>query len=132
VLVRLLSDFTDEKEESILSPLHSVVLALVTTYMGYSVAEQYRRSHRSWQAIVSRLSFKWETGTPLHANNLSSTTWVHPWTAFRDAGVMMEMVDYMERNSSQVDTVRPDTLRVVAIRMRFESLKALTRRFSVR
>jgi hypothetical protein len=90
-------------------------------YMVYSAAEQFRRNHRSWQAIVDRLSFDWNAGMDFGVPALEK-----PWTAFRDAGVMMEMADYIERHAREFDATALDSLRVTALRLRFQSLRALT------
>ncbi len=106
----------------ILIPLQAALLTLVTTYLVYSVTEQFRRSHRSWQAIVSRLSFDWNAGTAFCVPALEK-----PWTAFRDAGVMMEMADYIERHAREFDASALESLRIAALQMRLQSLMALTR-----
>ena len=109
--VRLLGVISGTRRQDILIPLQLVLLALITTYMVYCASDQYRRNHRSWQAIVNRLSFA---------------------TAFRDAGVMMEMADYVERHANEFDSASLETLRCTAIQLRVESLMALARRSPVR
>jgi len=104
----------------ILIPLQIALLALTATFMIYCATDQYRRSHRSWQAIVDRLSFARDSAASLDSYGAAS-----PWTAFRDAGVMMEMADYAERHGREFDTASLETLRSTAIQLRFESLVAL-------
>ena len=112
----------------ILLPLQAALLTLVATFMVLSVTGQYRRSHRSWQAIVSRLSVECDGRTALHASRNINLALAHPWTAFRDAGVMMEMADYIERHSPEIDAASLQSLRLTAIQMRFLSLRALISR----
>jgi hypothetical protein len=110
----------------ILIPLQLVLLALITAYMVYFATEQYRRNHRSWHAIVNRLSFAW------NGASLNLGVAVSPWTAFRNAGVMMEMADYLEGHAQEFETASLETLRCTAIHLRFESLLALARRSPLR
>jgi hypothetical protein len=106
----------------ILIPFQAALMALITAYMVYSAAEQFQRNHRSWQAIVSRLSFDWDAGMAWGSPSLEK-----PWIAFRDAGIMMEMADYIERHAREFDAAALDSLRATALQLRFQSLRALTR-----
>jgi hypothetical protein len=48
-----------------------------------------------------------------------------PWAAFHDAGVLMEMADYAERNAINFDPVRAQAVRISAIQLRFAAAGAI-------
>jgi hypothetical protein len=98
--------------------------------------EMHRRNHRSWPAIVARMSpecrLAWSataSSQPEAVNFLSAKS---PWAAFRDAGVMMEMADFAERNAMNLDPVRVQAVRIRAIQLRFAALESMVRRRSFR
>jgi hypothetical protein len=93
-------------------------------YLVYSCVELRRRNQRSWQAIVSGLSPAWSAA----GSNVVSSGSNKLWTLYRDAGVMMEIADYAQRNGSNLDNRSIEQLRGDAFRMRFNVLKAFVTR----
>lgn len=84
---------------------------MTAIYLGYSAAELHRRNQRSWQTIVSSLV----TDSDADAG---------PWVAYRNAGVMMEMADYLERNARGFDAQDLRELRSHALQLRFYALRS--------
>jgi len=83
-----------------------------------------RRNQRSWLAIVRRFSPAW---------NAAGSTLVSPGSnqlraLYRDAGEVMELVDYAERNGRNLDNRSIQELRSDALRIRFSALKAFVLR----
>jgi len=80
-----------------------------------------RRLCRSWQAIASRLSPACcETAT-----NPSSLRKIEPSVRYRDAGLMMELAEYAERNARNLDPVLIADLRSDALQIRIRTLRAV-------
>jgi hypothetical protein len=113
-LVLLRTKAQGRERKTILIPVQILVYAVIATYLVYAAADFHRRNHRSWQAIVSRLS-----------PDASAAT--RPRRQFRNAGVMMEMADYIERNARDFDAMSLLAFRANALRMRFAALGALIR-----
>jgi hypothetical protein len=54
------------------------------------------------------------------------STWARtPRVAFRDAGVLMEMADYIEHNSTSCDSTRLELVRTAALHLRFAAAGAI-------
>ena len=94
-------------------------------------AKMHRRNQRSWQAIVGRMSSEGEaasrTSSPGSGEALGALWSGQARAAFRDAGVLMEMADYAERNAWP-DAARMQAVRVAAVQMRMAAAKAMIRR----
>jgi hypothetical protein len=97
--------------------------------MSSSFLEMHRRNHRSWPAIIDRMSPDnrpaWSLPTTAQPERPVSISINSPWAAFRDAGVLMEMADYAERNGSSFDPGRLQAIRVTAIQLRFAAAGAI-------
>ena len=96
-------------------------------YLVYSWVELRRRNQRSWPAIVSRLSPAWNAA----GNYIVSPGSNKLWALYHDAGVLMELADYAERNDRNLDNRSIQELRGDALRMRFSALKAFVTRSSL-
>src|SRR6266536_1331174 len=101
----------------ILYPLPILVPALVAIYLGHRTTLLHHRNMQSWESLVARLHPKWSVGGERRL-----------WGMFREAGVMLEMADYAERNGTSVDLAIVNTLRRDALRIRIDVLKALVGR----
>ena len=99
-------------------------------------AQMHLRNHRSWEAISARMSpecrLAWTTTAPARAEALDAIWIKSPWAAFRDAGLLMEMADYAERNSLSEDSARMQTVRASALQLRLAATGAMIRRISLR
>jgi predicted Ser/Thr protein kinase len=115
------------ENKTILIPLQFAVCAAITLYLVHCRVELQRRNQRSWQQIVSRFSPALQSIET--ARRISATA---PRVAFRNAGVMMEIADYAERNSSGLDIAAIEGLRSHALSVRFSALKSFGRRTSQR
>ncbi len=115
------------REILILIPIQIAIFAFVATYMVYSFAELRRRNQRSWPAIVSRLSQPGAQLTEIPASPVLSR-----WDIFSDAGVLLEMADYVERNAYHPDAESRAAIRAGATQARLEFLKSLVTRSSTR
>jgi hypothetical protein len=93
--------------------------------MGYFRAEMRRRNQRTWPAIVGRLSNARAQLTGIPASRVPSR-----WDVFSDAGVLMEMADYVERNAYHPDVASLAEIRINAAQLRLEFLKSLMTRSS--
>jgi len=95
-----------------------------------SFVQMHSRSHRSWEAIVARMSpegrLAWSaTGSA----QVEAPNTISPRAAFHDAGVLMEMADFAERNAPGYDAAR---MRVAALQLRFAAVGAMVSRASFR
>jgi len=108
---------------------------LMTIAMVGSFVQMHRRNHRSWEAIVARMSPEcrsaWTAATSAQAEALYSLWMKTPRAAFRDAGVLMEMADYTDRNSPNSDPARVQFARSAALQLRLASAGAMIRRISL-
>jgi hypothetical protein len=93
--------------------------------MVYFVAEMHRRNHRTWQAIVSRMSPQNAIGVTVQSNGATPPGASGAWVAFCDAGVLLELVGYVERNAEEYEVESMQALKNNAIQMRFSALKSL-------
>jgi hypothetical protein len=118
----------------ILIPLQIACFLLAATVMVSSFVHLYRRERRSWEAIMARMSpacrRAWVISNGSEALNLAWTR--TPRIAFRDAGVLMEMAEYMERNSTSCDGTRLELVRSAALDLRFAAAGAIFSRILFR
>ena len=94
-----------------LSQLHFATFAAVALCLCSWLVELHVRNHRSWEAIVERL-------TPAEQRHSD-------WSRLKCAGVLMEMADYVERKVSGADPAQLAAMRRDAIAIRMDSAKAL-------
>jgi hypothetical protein len=102
------------------------MFTLTAAYLAFSVAALHRRNQVSWESLSSRLHPASSISRSARVAVLASD-WSTRWSAFRDAGVVMQMADYAERNGLAVDPSELASLRADAIRMRFGVLHAFIR-----
>jgi hypothetical protein len=99
--------------------------------MASSFVEMHRRNHRSWPSIVERMSpenrLAWGAAATAKSQQAASISITSPWAVFRDAGVLMEMAYYAERNGTDLDSGRLQALRLNAIQLRFAAAGAIIR-----
>jgi hypothetical protein len=100
-----------------------VLFLLISSYLIFSRVELRRRACRSWHAITGSLS-------PVWTGEVSSGRPASPRALYRDAGAMMAMADYAERNASSLDRALIEDLRSNALQLRSIALKALLIRSS--
>ena len=120
------------RSKVILIPLQIVLFALVAAAMAGPFVQMHRRQHRSWQAIVVRMSpecrLLWSATDPDQLT-LAQASWARsPRKAFRDAGVLMEIVEFAERNAKTSDRAQLQTLRLAALQLRLSAGTAIVRR----
>jgi hypothetical protein len=105
---------------------------MIAAYLGFSAAALHRRNQLSWESLSSRLDPAWLA--PAMAVSESARVAVLAsdrsarWSAFRNAGVLMQMADFADRNSSALDPSVLASLRADAIRMRFAVLYSFVQR----
>ena len=105
---------------------------MIAVYLGNFAAEQRRRNHQSWESLVGRLHHAWHAGGP-GSGAAIATGWRNLWAAYRDAGLIMQMADVVERDSGSPDTsLEPSfdpsflkAIRADAIQVRLAVLKAV-------
>ncbi len=119
-----------------LIPLQIVLLVLIATVVVWSLVEMHRRQRRSWQEIVVRMSPEcrqaWGERSPDRSKGVTAAWIRSPRLAFRDAGVLMEMADYTERNAVTFDPLFLHRFRNTAVRLRLTAARAMVRRISPR
>lgn len=96
---------------------------MIATYLAFSVAMLHRRNQLSWQSLSSRIDQAWlvpSDGSARVAAPASDRS--ARWSAFRTAGVLMQMADYADRNGGAVDPSVLASLRADAIRIRVAAL----------
>ena len=99
--------------------------------MLYRWSGLHARNQRTWDEIVGRLSPAWNGAGSVEADKLPLAT-SKLWTAYRDAGVIMELADYAHHHGRDFDASSVQELRVTALCLRFTALKALAGRISLR
>jgi hypothetical protein len=106
--------------------LQFALFAMIAAYLAFSAATLHRRNRVSWESLSSRLdparlapamAVSESARVAVLASDRSAR-----WSAFRDAGVLMQMADFADRNSSAIDPSALASLRADAIRMRFAVL----------
>jgi hypothetical protein len=111
------------------------VFLLITAVMVNWFIQMHRRSLRSWRDIVARLSPQCSAGYGAIESGQAEAIggiWVKlPRVALHDAGVLMEMVEYAERNSITVDPVRLQLVRSTALQLRIAATGAMIRSMSL-
>ncbi len=104
------------------------MFTLTAAYLAFSVVALHRRNQLSWESLSSRLHPAWISGAmPVSSSARVAADRSARWSAFRDAGVLMQMADYADRNGIAVDPSVLASLRSDAIRMRFAVLHAFVR-----
>ena len=133
-VVRLLCVSSGRESKTILIPIQIVLFLLISIAMVNWFLQMHQRNSRSWEAILARMSpacrLACTSSAPSEALNLLSAQ--TPRSAFRDAGVLMEMADYVERNSLSKDLANLQNIRDAALQLRLASTGAIIRRISLR
>jgi hypothetical protein len=121
--------------------LQIAAVVAVATYLVCWSAGLRRRNARSWDSLVTRLQPGW-SARDLSVHFLSkeglNTTPAETWermqgfrgirAMYRNAGVMLEMVDYAAQNSDpsgSIDRILLETLRSDAMQIRLGALRVL-------
>jgi hypothetical protein len=82
-----------------------VLVASIAAYLAAVRTALYRRIRCSWQRLVTRI----DPGTGNYA-------------AFRNAGVLLEMIDYAGQSDRPIDAGQAETLSVEARQVRLRAL----------
>ena len=92
-----------------------------------SFRQMHLRQRRSWEALVSRMSpecrLAWELSGQAEEIALMWTR--SPHAAFRDAGALMEMADYADRNAPGNHLAQLQPVRMAALQLRFSAASAM-------
>ena len=115
-----------------------IAIATVALYLFYERAVLCRRNRQSWESLVSRLDLGWTTpgmsNPPSQYINSSEETSPRTHSVrdlraiHREAGVMLELADYAERNGDSSDTAMVKALRIDAVQIRLGVVKTLVMR----
>lgn len=104
-------------------------MVLVATVLVHTSWQMHLRNRRSWSEIEARMSPEcrraWGRGTSDIPESLTSAWAQSPWKMFRDAGAMIEMADYAERNAMEFDRGHLQTVRITAVQLRFAAAGAM-------
>lgn len=100
---------------------------MTAAYLAFSAVVLHRRNQLSWESLTSRLHPAWSSGGYAPVAAIASDRFGR-WSAFREAGVLMHMADFADRNGSAIDPSVLASLRVDAIRLRFAVLQSFLRR----
>jgi len=119
---------------AILIPIQVAIFLLITAVMVNWFVQMHQRNSRSWEAILARMSpacrLAYTSSAPSEALRRH---WAQtPRAAFRDAGALMEMAEYAERNLLGEDPAKLQDIRHAALQLRLASTGAMIRRFSLR
>ena len=124
--------FWGRKSTAILIPLQVILLLLITALLVGWFAHMQRRNHRSWDAVVDRMSpesrMQWSLSPGACAETVAAIWMKNPRAAFRDSGVLLEMADYAERNAASCDLARLQAVRTAALQLRTASARVMVRR----
>jgi hypothetical protein len=108
---------------------------MIAAYLAFSAAALHRRNQVSWESLSSRLDPAWlAPAMPVSESArfaVLATDRAARWSAFRNAGVLMQMADFADRNSSAIDPSVLASLRADAIRMRFAVLYSFVQRSQI-
>jgi len=123
--------FRDERQ-AILIPLQIALLLFIAATMVFWFAQMHRGSRRSWEEMLACISPECRaacaSGTSAEAEVLASIWTMTPRKAFRDAGLLMQMAEYAERNASPYDPARMQHIGSAALRLRIAAAHAMVRR----
>jgi len=122
-----------KETEMLLAQMQSVFATFAAVSLVYWLASHHRRNARTWESLVARLEparnnvcaasiHEGAEDAPLLVQKRDGLRKMH-----RQAGVMVEMADYAERNGSAMSQVMIDALREDAIHVRLETAKALAK-----
>ena len=78
-----------------------MIVVSIATFLTAAWFQLDRRLHRNWDQLARRV----ETGTGR-------------WVAYRNAGVLLEMIDFARRAERPIDAALAEALRVEAMRVR--------------
>ncbi|MBS1803909.1 MAG: hypothetical protein JST28_11120 [Acidobacteria bacterium] len=105
---------------------------LITAVLASWFVRMHLRNRRSWQAIVARTSPEcrrvWAASGLGQPEAFPSMWSAVPRVAFRDAGVLMEMADYVENNTAILDSEQMQNIRISIVRLRLAAARAIIRR----
>ncbi len=113
--------------------LQSVFATLAAVSLVYWLASHHRRNARSWESLVARLELDRShvSAASIRAGAEDAPLLVKDReglrTMYQQAGVMVEIADYAERNGSKMDPTAIAELRRDAIAVRVETWKALAK-----
>lgn len=123
------------ESKAILIPVQVVLFLLITAVMVNWFAKMYLRNRRSWADIVARTSDECRRtcagSSPAQIETLAAIWSKSPQVAFRDAGVLMEMADYEERNVHGADSARRQEIRAAALKLRMAAARAIIKRSTI-
>ena len=107
--------------------LQFAAFSLTAAYLAFSCAMLHHRNQISWEALVSRLHSAWldaasPHGVPALASGRSAS-----WSAWRDAGTLLQLANFADRHSFAIDPAILATLRADAAHLRFAALRSLIR-----
>jgi hypothetical protein len=115
-----------------------IAIATVALYLFHERAVLCRRNAQSWESLVSRFDLEWTTpgmsNHPSQQINASEDAGAHTERVrnlraiYREAGVMLELADYAERNGDSSDTATVKALRIDAVQIRIGVVKTLVMR----
>ena len=98
-------------------------------------AKMHLRNRRSWAAIVAHSSAECRracaASTSAQIGTLASAWSKSPRVAFHDAGVLMEMAAYEERNVPGADSARRQDIRIAALKLRLAATRAIIQRSTI-
>lgn len=113
-----------------------VFIALIAMPIVWTLIEMHRRQRRSWEQIAVRMSPECRLAYSSERSDrckLAVAVWANsPRVAFRDAGVLMEVADYAERNAADVAPSRLRDFRTAVIELRLAAAGAILRRALLR
>lgn len=121
--------------------LHSVqivVVLAVFAYLAHCRIKLGRRNRQSWESIIARLRpawgghessshYLWQEGLTVDPDEL----WLNIhgvrglWTIFKNAGIMLEMIEFADRNCDSIDPILLRRLRSDALQVRKSALMTL-------
>ncbi|HEV2472629.1 MAG TPA: hypothetical protein VGS41_08200 [Chthonomonadales bacterium] len=100
---------------------------MAAAYLAFSAAALHRRNQLSWESLSSRLHPGWAVDGSARVAVVASERSAR-WSAFRNAGVLMQMLDIADRSGCVIDQSVLSSLRNDAIRMRMAVLRSFVRR----
>jgi hypothetical protein len=102
----------------LLIALQFAAFITIATYLTSVAFAMHRRNRSSWTSLVSQLHPAWSAERVRIPERLADRS-----RLFRDAGILMQMADFAERNGSAIPPATLASLREDAVRLRLAVLR---------
>lgn len=100
---------------------------MVAVYLSYCAVDLRRRNEQSWESLAGRLNPAWNMPGAVNIGAMVVSR-RKLLAVYREAGVIMAMADFAERNGTASDPSFLAALRADTLQLRLAVLKVIARR----